>query len=303
MRIKRMLSFILSFIMVISFGVTAYAEDIYAGSLKYSNIATYINHFPIPSYNFNGETYICLETLGTYGFDLIWNDNDKTKCAVRNGETEITPCQTFMPRSDQVGKEYQKIYECDVKVYMGDHDKLLKWYKDMDGYLYINANELSYFGKVDWAPEVNAVKVWIGDGLKMDESMFPLKPDPYPIKYYDYLEYDDKISWNAYSAGGEVIFIMAFVDGAGEGYIICPGSVYFTVYDSAGNIIGTHSEYFTPDDYSVYQYFLGLTDNKLSTYFWLDGLGKMPDGKAYVRADVTAGGYTFTAESSVEAIY
>ena len=66
MRIKRMLSFILSFIMVISFGVTAYAEDIYAGSLKYSNIATYINHFPIPSYNFNGETYICLETLGPY---------------------------------------------------------------------------------------------------------------------------------------------------------------------------------------------------------------------------------------------
>jgi len=47
------------------------------GEIRYSDIVTYINGYPIRSYNIDGNTWICVEDLKDYGFIVIWDSSDR----------------------------------------------------------------------------------------------------------------------------------------------------------------------------------------------------------------------------------
>ena len=56
---KKIIALFLVTILLLS-AVPVYANDI-LGETVYTDIITYINHYPIPSYNFNGNTLIAAE--------------------------------------------------------------------------------------------------------------------------------------------------------------------------------------------------------------------------------------------------
>lgn len=42
------------------------------GNIYATNIKTYINGYPISSYNIGGKTCICVEDLDQYRYDVLW---------------------------------------------------------------------------------------------------------------------------------------------------------------------------------------------------------------------------------------
>lgn len=72
----RVLSLLLAALMLLSplalpTSATAPGEEM--GQVLYTDIVAYIDGYPVRSYNIGGNTYIVVEDLGAYGFDVIWN--------------------------------------------------------------------------------------------------------------------------------------------------------------------------------------------------------------------------------------
>ena len=68
--------FILLFVFcccIICISDTAYAAKI-IGQATYTDIVTYVNDLPIPTYDINGQTVIVAEDLEHYGFDVQYQN-------------------------------------------------------------------------------------------------------------------------------------------------------------------------------------------------------------------------------------
>lgn len=72
----------------ILFAIPAYAEKV--GVVKSTDIVTFIDGSPIESYNYNDNTYIEAEKLANYGFDVKWNETERT-LEISRAERSFTP--------------------------------------------------------------------------------------------------------------------------------------------------------------------------------------------------------------------
>ena len=66
-KIIRGIAAVIAAIMLMSVNVFAKPGD-YIGSSVYSDIVVYINHYAIPSTNYNGDMYVNIQSLKKYGF-------------------------------------------------------------------------------------------------------------------------------------------------------------------------------------------------------------------------------------------
>lgn len=173
------------------------------GYAKYTNVVTYINHYPIQSHNFNGKTLIAAEDLGNFGFNVKWNEYKRCLTISRNPSiTNVYEPYVTCPTKKQIGKNEFMVTTTDVKVYTGNYQYTS--YGGVSGYTFIDVDELTCIDGVSvcWVPEVNAMKIWV-DGLEVSSMM--IRPIPmvncYSIwditnvtYYYDYYE-SPYIAW------------------------------------------------------------------------------------------------------------
>lgn len=161
---------------VMSVSAFAKAGD-YVGSSKFSDIVVYINHYAIPSTNYNGDMYVNIQQLKNYGFATSWNQDTKTTTVKLSGETTIYPIDTYMPAPLNVGKYEWSFCETDVKVNI--NGKYVQAYGSGGEEILIKAKDLANLDNVsyNWVPEIKSVKIWINNGLEMRST--PQYPEVY----------------------------------------------------------------------------------------------------------------------------
>lgn len=123
-----------------------------------SDIKAYIDYTPIRSYNIDGYTYVIAEELRNYGFDVIWNNDERTLKINRNElTTPIYTKELFDADSDSVSSSYL-IYPTDIKTYLNDIEANSF---NIGGQTVIQIDELSRCGNFEWDTENREVKVMI----------------------------------------------------------------------------------------------------------------------------------------------
>lgn len=144
------------------------------GYAKYTDISAYINHYPITSYNINDYTAVIAEDLRNYGFNVIWNGNDRSLSITRNNNAnEITPYGTIYKYSEKAGQNSFPYLETDIVTYINGQ-KVDSF--NINGQTCVYIDDLAPYGEVVWVPEIRAIKMWISD-LPTTEYV-PLADDP-----------------------------------------------------------------------------------------------------------------------------
>lgn len=164
------------------------------GYTKYSDIAVYINHYPITSYNINGKTAVVAEDLANYGFNVLWNEYTRSLNITRNTfATEITPFGKVYRYTAKAGQDAFPYLESDIVVYVNGN--IVESF-NINGKICIYINSLTPYGEVAWVPEVRAVKMWI-DGLPIN-TYAPLEEE------HDYSAAYKKLKAGIIAKGDEV---------------------------------------------------------------------------------------------------
>ena len=158
---KKIITIILTMVMLISsltIAAQAKTGDI-IGSALHTDIVVYINNYAIPSYAVNGQSVVVAEDLRNFGFDVIWNPNNRSLSVSRNANTSVVPM--FVDKSATSGSFFTSILETDISVWAAG--KRLTSYA-LNGYTMIPAEELTMFGSVNWVSSERALKIQI-EGL------------------------------------------------------------------------------------------------------------------------------------------
>ena len=178
-------AFLLSFCLLATVSV-CHAEHI-LGEAYFTDVVTYINHIPIYSVNFEGNTLICAEDLNEFGFNVKWNEYKETLTISRNQQTTFDngyPCIDYEVTEDMFWTKAFDVTTTNVKVYTGNYQYAS--FGGIDGYTLINVEDLKCIGgvSISWVPEVRALKVWV-EGLEVSPRMRRLYPD---YMYYENYE-------------------------------------------------------------------------------------------------------------------
>lgn len=91
-----------------------------------TDIKAYINDTFIPSFNYKNNTFIIAEDLDKYGYDVIWEGENRTLKIVKNLEKKINSNSSSNPSISY------KIKTTDIKTQIFDVN--LNRYKDIDSY-------------------------------------------------------------------------------------------------------------------------------------------------------------------------
>ena len=175
-KIIRGISAVIATIMLMSVNVFAKPGD-YIGSSVYSDIVVYINHYAIPSTNYNGDMYVNIQSLKKYGFKTSWDEASKTTTIELSGEKTIEPINTYTPAALNVGKVCWNFNETDVKVCINGN--YVEAYGSGGEEILIKAKDLAYLDNVsyEWVQDIKSVKIWVKNGLEMRST--PQYPSVY----------------------------------------------------------------------------------------------------------------------------
>ncbi len=201
--------------MIMSVSAFAKAGD-FVGSSKFSDIVVYINHYAIPSTNYNGDMYVDIQQLKNYGFATSWNQDTKTTTIKLSGETTIYPFDTYMPAPLNVGKPEWNFNETDVKVNI--NGKYVQAYGSGGEEILIRAKDLANLDNVsyNWVPEIKSVKIWVNNGLEMRST------PQYPTIYTGDIVGTWRMDYLIDGSTGEETYIPWYWD-----YIVQNGDIHF----------------------------------------------------------------------------
>lgn len=255
------------------------------GYTVYTDIVTYINHEPIPSYNFNGMTLIAAEDLSSYGFNVFWNEYARTLTISRNKtKNEITPELTFRPLESQLGKRNFAVTTTDVRVFTENYQ--YSSFGGLDGKTMINVNDLVCIDNVSvvWVPEAKAVKVWIDDGLQMLPKPFEVRRLDENLTYYtSCYGLDTWLTWKWDALPSSTYISIA--ETVGEYSDICTACnariEIIDVIDADGNSrLKNKGTVYTYGKPTTIPYFYGISDKALSHYIILKNSDLYPNTAA-----------------------
>lgn len=160
----------LSIVMVVfsSAGVVSAKVGDIKGSALHTDIVAYINHYAISSYAVNGQSCVVAEDLRDFGFDVEWNESDRSLNISRNSDTYVT--EQYASKNGASGSFFADILETDISVFANE-TKLTSY--AINGYTMIPLEELCVFGEVYWLEDARALKLWI-DGLEIRYDIQPV---------------------------------------------------------------------------------------------------------------------------------
>lgn len=188
---KRLIVILL--LLIITTGMCANASsDIPA---YYTDIKSYINVSSIPSVNINGETYVLIEELNKYGFEVVWNESERT-LTVNEGEY-ISYNEIVMEESVS-GELSFNAKETDIRLVVKDTSLPCLW--SPKGII-THFDNLGLFGSVKWYDKERKIRLITGvyehyvnfpDMVHFYFEEFPNVPTPeavgapkYETKYAD----------------------------------------------------------------------------------------------------------------------
>ena len=195
-RIISLISIICVSIPIMLNPIDAYAKNL--GNVKYTDIAAYINHYAIQSYNYMDKTFVVAEDLRNFGFIVDWNSSERVLNISRDiNNNKINqysiPCE---PLKSQLGKNALQIYSTDIRTYV--HGVLAESY-NIGGKTVILFDSLCAYGPVVYSDDIRAIKLWVEDGLAMRSSMQELEINPMKLSYIAIVkeleEYQKKYDW------------------------------------------------------------------------------------------------------------
>lgn len=162
---KRLLTFLTVLALAVSLIIPVSASEI-CGTALNSDIITYINNYAIETYIVDGTSVVVAEDLRMYGFDVLWNGEERTLSIYRNSATEVTP-NLFFKRREPTGSKYCDLYTTDIKTSAAG--KPITAY-NMNGYTMVPVEELTMLGNVQWYETERILKMTV-DGLASSETL------------------------------------------------------------------------------------------------------------------------------------
>lgn len=173
---KKIVALLLTMVMLIScFGMVASARvgDV-IGTALHTDIVVYINNWAIPSYIVNGQSVVVAEDLRNFGFDVIWDGNNRRLDIYKNYiSPQVVP--QFVGKGYTTGSKYANILETDIVVY-ANGQRINSF--ALNGYTMVPVEELTMLGEVNWVPSERALKMWV-DNINMLDYKQPVS-----LKYY-----------------------------------------------------------------------------------------------------------------------
>ncbi len=151
LKMKKCISIVLVISLMIVGAVSAGAARIgdVVNKTLYTDIVTKINGRDIQSYNVSGYTVVVAEDLRNYGFDVVWNDAERTLHITKN-EANPTVTSTYVAPevpANKVGKKASNVLYSDIKTYIDG--KLVTSY-NIGGRTVVYFNDLGCFGEVSY---------------------------------------------------------------------------------------------------------------------------------------------------------
>lgn len=127
-----------------TFGASAVGEI--AGSAVRTDIAAYINNYPISSYNIDGYTAVIAEELSDYGFTVVWDGDARTLSITANeNATEITATKTVTKfPAYRIGEKAHDVYTTDIKTYINGKEVVGR---NIGGYTIVYFEDLAPYGE------------------------------------------------------------------------------------------------------------------------------------------------------------
>lgn len=270
---KRIIYAIMLSLTIFSVAGVCHAQAKY-GDAVYSNITTYINHVPIRSYNYNGNTLIVAEDLRDYGFDVEWDEYTRSLSIKRGTSNEIT-ADVVYSHTDEIGFSAFTVTSTSVSVFTENYQ--YSAYGGIEGYTLINVNDLVCIDnvKVTWNPDVRAVKVWVEDGLEMYPYMLRTVPAYWYYDYDEELDFYYAWDWMETPTSLAVNMSMYTYDGC---YVLDEYGVLMItdVIDADGNSILKEQVWAKDTGMSEWPYVFGLSNNCLSNMVMLTADDIMP---------------------------
>ena len=130
-----------------SSSLTVNANGRIIGTYVNTDIVAYIDGMEIKSYNIEGWTGVVAEELTNYGFDIVWNENERTLHINKIGNQTIKSNPNLAGNTKPIGSYAGNIYSTDIKTYVaGDEVKAF----NIGGRTIIYIDELFRVGDVRW---------------------------------------------------------------------------------------------------------------------------------------------------------
>lgn len=284
---KKILLLLTTILMLCTAHITTHAYGYEVGHAVYTDTVAYINHYPIPSYCFNGITLVAAEDLKSYGFNVVWNEYKNSLTISRNKySNEIIPKITFLPPEHKLGQKSLTITTTDVQVFTQNYQYAA--FGGLEGYTLINIEELTCIDGVSamWYPETKSVKIWVNDGLEMRYNMWPMKRFDWNTEYYttcNLYNGDVKYYYDCDSYRDSFYMCYGQLNQTDGMYCNCSyGTLEITdVIDADGNSRKKpYSSYVAKawydDDFDILPYFYDLTDLEFSKYLSFDADDLLP---------------------------
>ncbi len=138
----------------------------------YTDIVAKINGNDIASYNVDGYTVVVAEDLRGYGFDVVWNDADRTLRISKNVAKPSITSNYVAPKiqTNKIGEKAFDVLYSDIKTYI---DGQLVTSYNIDGRTVIYFNDLSCFGNVSYDDGTRTLSgqfEWRGDFEEVGDS-------------------------------------------------------------------------------------------------------------------------------------
>ena len=138
-----------------------------------TDIIATIDEKPIPSMNINGYTAIVVEDLRAYGFDVIWDEQDRSLKVTRN-EMKKPEGKEFVIERMEPGSVLKPVLYTDIKTYF-DGKEIISF--NIDGQTAIYFNQLKPYGEIQWSENTRIASFAFPVQVAVPEPVTPVNSD------------------------------------------------------------------------------------------------------------------------------
>jgi len=128
------------------------------GDVLYSDIVAYINGEKIPTSIKSGTTMVVVEDLARYGFDVVWNKNDRTLKVELNKNKKIEPLPVIKDTTNKPGTFKCKYVYTDIKTYLSG--QVVESFA-INGVTLIDFELLVKYGTLQWDGKAREIRLVI----------------------------------------------------------------------------------------------------------------------------------------------
>ena len=291
---------------LISMPASAFTPQ-YMGTAYVSNSVCYINNYPINCYVMNGFMFIQVEDLNNYGFDVVWNAADSSLRILKDDNKPFNyDMNVYRPFKKELGNKLFDMHTTYVKTYIGNYAYEIECLTGKVGCTYINVDNLSVFGTMQWD---NAREAMLITTSHPDKWAFPatVGVNPYKVPWFNHTEGVLKLTNYSHYSGiqceavfGDLnVYFGRHSEKNGElgACSLCYGTFYVDVYNENDQKVYSTSKYCGTNSYTrTFANYLGLiqqpvscmvsvpydkyqSNYKIHATFWCDDCGKAYEKK------------------------